>query len=91
VSRTRKTGAGRPAPLKRVQRSVWVNGMRTTIILEAAFWAAIDAAAAEMDMATAELCQQIGTEARAGGEAMNQALRLWAISYHRDKWVREGR
>ena len=62
------------------KRSVALAGHRTSVRLEPAFWAQLDAGAAALNLPLAQLITQID-QARAPGQGLASALRLWALEY----------
>lgn len=66
--------AGFAAAARPVKRSITIAGHRTSIVLEACFWEALDRAAAAEGLSLPKLVERID-EARAGGLA--SALRVW--------------
>ena len=71
---------GRLAPLCRVliKRSVSLSGHRTSVALEPAFWAVLDAAALRQGLSLAALVMRIDAE-RAPPQSLASALRLAAL------------
>jgi predicted DNA-binding ribbon-helix-helix protein len=61
-----------------VKRSFSLAGHRTSVALEAAFWAALDKIAAAQGMSAASLVAAIDA-ARAPGESLASCLRLRAL------------
>ena len=69
--------SGRPA-----KRSFTIGGHRTSISLEAAFWDALKAAAAEEGVPVSRLIARIAAE-RAGC-GLSSAIRVWLLARFRD-------
>lgn len=67
------------------QRCHHLHGRRTTIVLEAAFWGALEQAAEELGMTASALVAEICADVpgRSQGQRFNQALRLWVVQYYR--------
>lgn len=60
------------------KRSVSLAGHRTSVALEAAFWAEIDAAAARRGLAIAALIAEVDRD-RSPGQNLASALRLFVL------------
>ena len=69
--------SGRPA-----KRSFTIGGHRTSISLEAAFWDALKAAAAEEGVPVSRLIARIDSD-RAGC-GLSSAIRVWLLARFRD-------
>ena len=70
-------GSGRPA-----KRSFTIGGHRTSVSLEAAFWDALKAAAAQDGVPVAKLIAQIDAERADCG--LSSAIRVWLLSRFRN-------
>lgn len=68
--------SGRPA-----KRSFTIGGHRTSISLEAAFWDALKAAAAEEGMPVSRLIARI--DAARAGCGLSSAIRVWLLARFR--------
>jgi predicted DNA-binding ribbon-helix-helix protein len=68
---------GRP-----VKRSFTIGGHRTSISLEAPFWEALKAAAAEEDVPISQLVARIDAERQGCG--LSSAVRVWLFARCRD-------
>lgn len=64
-----------------VKRSFTIAGHRTSISLEASFWEALKAIAAEEKTSLARLIARID-DARDGG-GLSSAVRVWILDYYR--------
>ena len=64
-----------------VKRSFTIEGHRTSISLEAAFWEALKDVAKAKRMPVAQLVQVIDRERDAGG--LSSAVRIWLLAYFR--------
>ena len=62
-----------------VKRSVSLRGHRTSLALEPAFWAALDAAAREEGSSLAGLVARIDDDRVGGGAPLSSAVRVWAL------------
>jgi predicted DNA-binding ribbon-helix-helix protein len=72
-------GAGPPAISGRpAKRSFTIGGHRTSISLEAAFWEALKAAAAEDGVPVSRLIAQI--DAVRAGCGLSSAIRVWLLA-----------
>ena len=69
--------SGRPA-----KRSFNIGGHRTSISLEAAFWDALKAAAAEEGVPVSRLIARI--DAERAGCGLSSAIRVWLLARFRD-------
>jgi predicted DNA-binding ribbon-helix-helix protein len=69
--------SGRPA-----KRSFTIGGHRTSISLEAAFWDALKAAAAEEGVPVSRLIARI--DAERAGCGLSSAIRVWLLARFRD-------
>ena len=65
-----------------VKRSFTIGGHRTSISLEAPFWDALKAAAADERVSLSELIGRIDTER--GGSGLSGAVRIWLLAYYRN-------
>jgi predicted DNA-binding ribbon-helix-helix protein len=72
----------RGSPGRPVKRSFTIGGHRTSISLEAPFWDALEAAAAQDGVPMAQLIARIDT-ARAGC-GLSSAVRVWLFARLRD-------
>jgi predicted DNA-binding ribbon-helix-helix protein len=68
--------SGRPA-----KRSFTIDGHRTSISLEAAFWDALKAAAAEEGVSVSRLIARI--DAERAGCGLSSAIRVWLLARFR--------
>ncbi|MEE3502302.1 ribbon-helix-helix domain-containing protein [Acidiphilium acidophilum] len=66
-----------------IKRSISLSGHRTSIALEPAFWAALEAAAARREVTLAAMVRTID-EARGADEALASALRVFALGAAKD-------
>ena len=64
-----------------VKRSFTIEGHRTSISLEAAFWEALKDVAKIKRMPVAQLVQSIDRERGEGG--LSSAVRIWLLAYFR--------
>ena len=64
-----------------VKRSFTIDGHRTSISLEAAFWGALKDVAKARGMPVAQLVQDIDRERGDGG--LSSAVRIWLLHYFR--------
>jgi predicted DNA-binding ribbon-helix-helix protein len=64
-----------------IKRSFTIAGHRTSISLEAAFWEALKAAAAEEHIAVAKLIARIDQGRGSGG--LSSAVRVWVLQHYR--------
>jgi predicted DNA-binding ribbon-helix-helix protein len=71
-----------------VKRSFTIAGHRTSISLEAPFWEALKAAAAEERTSTAKLIARIDSGRDGGG--LSSAVRVWLLQHYR-QGARRGR
>lgn len=71
--------AGSARPRK---HSFTIDGHRTSISLEAAFWEALKAAAAQDGVPVAQLIAQI--DAQRSGSGLSSAIRVWLLARSRD-------
>lgn len=60
------------------KRSLTLRGHRTSVSLEAEFWAALEAAARAEGLSVNALCARID-EARGPGTALASAIRVWLL------------
>ena len=67
---------GRP-----VKRSFTIAGHRTSISLEAPFWEALKAVAADEGVAVAKLIARI--DASRGASGLSSAVRVWLLAHYR--------
>jgi len=67
--------------MRPVKRSFTIKGHRTSISLEAPFWAALREAAAAQDTTLAGLVAAI--DARRGQAGLSSAVRVWVLDYYR--------
>ena len=65
-----------------IKRSFTIGGHRTSISLEAPFWTALKAAAAEEKLPLSQLIARI--DAERGDSGLSSAVRIWLLSYYRD-------
>lgn len=72
---------GLTADMRPVKRSFTIKGHRTSISLEAPFWAALREAAAAQDTTLAGLVAAI--DARRGQAGLSSAVRVWVLDYYR--------
>ncbi len=71
------------APMSRpVKRSFTIAGHRTSISLEAAFWDALKAAAAQEGVPVAKLIARI--DQGRGGGGLSSAVRVWILEHYRN-------
>jgi len=63
-----------------IKRSFTIAGHRTSIALEAEFWAALDAAARQRGQTLAALVMTVDAE-RAEARPLASALRVWALRH----------
>jgi predicted DNA-binding ribbon-helix-helix protein len=70
------TGSARPR-----KRSFTIGGHRTSISLEAPFWDALKAAAAEEGVAVSRLIARI--DAERSGSGLSSAIRVWLLARFR--------
>ena len=63
-----------------VKRSFSIAGHRTSISLEAPFWAALKDAAAREQMPVAQLVAQIDGDRN--GASLSSAVRVWLLHYY---------
>jgi predicted DNA-binding ribbon-helix-helix protein len=66
-----------------IKRSFTIGGHRTSISLEAPFWTALKAAAAEEKLPLSQLIARI--DAERGDSGLSSAVRIWLLSYYRDR------
>jgi predicted DNA-binding ribbon-helix-helix protein len=64
-----------------VKRSVIVNGRKTSISLEDAFWAEVRAIASEKDTTISELLTDIDRDRQASSN-LSSALRVFVLKHH---------
>jgi predicted DNA-binding ribbon-helix-helix protein len=74
---------GYPPPMtaRPVKRSLTLHGHRTSVSLEAAFWDAFRALAAERGVPLNQLAAEID-DARAGDEGLASAIRVFVLYHH---------
>jgi predicted DNA-binding ribbon-helix-helix protein len=65
-----------------VKRSFTIAGHRTSISLEAPFWEALKAIAAEERNSVAALIARI--DGARGGEGLSSAVRVWILQHYRN-------
>lgn len=65
-----------------VKRSFTIAGHRTSISLEAPFWEALKAAAAEERIPIAKLIARI--DQGRGGGGLSSAVRIWILQHYRN-------
>ena len=68
-------------PVRPVKRSFSIRGHRTSISLEAAFWDALKAAAAEEGVSVSRLIARI--DAARAGCGLSSAIRVWLLARFR--------
>ena len=68
-----------PRPVK---RSFTIDGHRTSISLESAFWQALKDVAKVRGLPVAQLVQDIDRDRGEGG--LSSAVRIWLLNYFRD-------
>ncbi len=66
-----------------VKRSFTIAGHRTSISLEAPFWEALKAVAAEERMPMSQLIARIDPARGNGG--LSSAVRVWVLQYYRER------
>jgi predicted DNA-binding ribbon-helix-helix protein len=66
-----------------IKRSFTIGGHRTSISLEAPFWTALKAVAAEEKLPLSQLIARI--DAERGDSGLSSAVRIWLLSYYRDR------
>jgi predicted DNA-binding ribbon-helix-helix protein len=66
-----------------VKRSFSIAGHRTSISLEAPFWAALKDAAAREQMPVAQLVARIDGDRN--GASLSSAVRVWLLHYYRSQ------
>ena len=64
-----------------VKRSFNIAGHRTSISLEAEFWAALREAAARESLSLTQLVARI--DSGRGGAGLSSAVRVWLLDYYR--------
>jgi predicted DNA-binding ribbon-helix-helix protein len=64
-----------------IKRSFTIGGHRTSISLEAPFWEALKAAAAQEGMSSSNLIGRI--DAERGSSGLSSAVRIWLLGYYR--------
>jgi predicted DNA-binding ribbon-helix-helix protein len=69
---------GRP-----IKRSFTIAGHRTSISLEAEFWEALRAIAAEEGLPVARLIARV--DGVRGGGGLSSSVRVWILQYYRDR------
>jgi predicted DNA-binding ribbon-helix-helix protein len=75
--------AARPKKSPIAKRSVNLDGHKTSVSLENAFWDALKGIAAGENIAIHELIFKINNERKLGG--LSSALRLFVLEYYRQK------
>lgn len=65
-----------------VKRSFTIGGHRTSISLEAPFWDALRAAAAQERLPLSNLIGRI--DAERGSSGLSSAVRVWLLAYYRN-------
>ena len=65
-----------------VKRSFTIGGHRTSISLEAPFWDALKAAAAQERVPLSNLIGRI--DAERGSSGLSSAVRVWLLAYYRN-------
>ena len=65
-----------------VKRSFTIGGHRTSISLEAPFWDALKAAAAQERLPLSNLIGRI--DAERGSSGLSSAVRVWLLAYYRN-------
>lgn len=65
-----------------VKRSFTIGGHRTSISLEASFWEALKAAAADEKLPLANLIARIDADRHDSG--LSSAVRTWLLAYYRN-------
>ena len=71
-----------------VKRSFNIAGHRTSISLEAEFWAALQDAAAREDVPITQLVARI--DSGRNGAGLSSAVRVWLLHYFRSIGTRQG-
>jgi len=66
-----------------VKRSFTIGGHRTSISLEAPFWTALKDAAEKEKLPLSTLIARI--DAERGGSGLSSAVRIWLLSYYRER------
>jgi len=76
-----------PLGMMRIERQHRVRGRRTTIVLEAAYWEALEQAADELHRPVRDVVSEVCGAVRGTyqGEQFNQALRVWVVEFYRRK------
>ncbi|MGM5025170.1 ribbon-helix-helix domain-containing protein [Tardiphaga sp. 862_B3_N4_1] len=72
-----------PLPSLVQKHSVLIDGARTSISLESAFWRALKHLAAERSMSLGELVSEIGPAAGRGN--LSSAIRVHLLNYYQQK------
>ncbi|HBB55848.1 MAG TPA: aryl-sulfate sulfotransferase [Hyphomonadaceae bacterium] len=72
-----------PSPARLVKRSIAIEGHRTSVALEAAFWDALDEIARRDYPSLSSLIAQ--ADRMRGDQGLASALRLLALDYYRRK------
>jgi predicted DNA-binding ribbon-helix-helix protein len=65
-----------------IKRSLTLHGHRTSVSLEAAFWEAFRAVAAERGVALNQLAAEID-DTRSGDEGLASAIRVFVLNHYR--------
>jgi len=71
-----------------VKRSVVVDGHKTSVSLEEAFWNGMKRVVAERGIAVSELIREIDTERKQAN--LSSAIRLFLLGYYRSRAVAMG-
>ena len=71
-----------------VKRSFNIAGHRTSISLEAEFWAALKEVAARERVSLTQLVARI--DSGRGGAGLSSAVRVWLLDYYRTAGRRDG-
>ena len=66
-----------------ITRTVAINGRRTSVRLETAFWAALDGICGREGLTVATLCERL--ETRRGNTSRAAALRTFVVAYLGDR------
>ena len=76
-----------PDPLRWDLRNVTLHGKRTSVKLEAEFWAALEEAANDLDttwqLLLAEICA--GSRGKHHGVSYSRIIRVWLIQWFREQ------
>ena len=68
-----------------VKRSFTIAGHRTSISLEASFWEALKAVAAEEAVPVARLIARIDAGHAPRSSGLSSAVRVWILQHYRDR------